>query len=163
MTAGAPSKYKGLETVRMVGWLARDGMTDKEIAVALGVSESTLNNWKKTHPELLESLKKNKEVVDRLVEDSLLKRALGYDYTKTEIEAQVVAGKDGEEKQRKVTKKREITMHVSPDPVSCFFWLKNRRPDVWRNDVKMLDFDKQKGEINDLFNRMKEADAAQST
>ena len=148
---GAPSKYNK-QTPTTAGWLARDGKTDDEIAEALGISRSTLAEWKKKYPELSDALKENKEVIDRKVEDSLLKRATGYNYEKTEIEAAMQGN-------REVKKKKVIQMHVPPDPVSCFFWLKNRKPDVWRADMKSLDFDKAKGEINDLFNRMKEADA----
>lgn len=64
------------------GW-AKDGLTDKQIAKNIGVSEQTLNVWKKKHPSLSESLKSGKEVVDREVENALLKRALGYNYIET--------------------------------------------------------------------------------
>ena len=61
------------------GW-ARDGLTDEQIAHNIGISTSTLNNWKNKYVEILESLKRGKEVVDRQVENALLKRALGYEY-----------------------------------------------------------------------------------
>ena len=63
--------------LRIEGW-ARDGLTDKQIAHNMGVSEQTLNVWKKKYPSLFESLKRGKEVIDREVENALLKRALGY-------------------------------------------------------------------------------------
>lgn len=154
MTRGAPSKYDK-QTATTAGWLARDGKTDDEIAEALGISRSTLAEWKKKHPELSDALKRNKDFIDRQVEDSLLKRATGYDYEKTEIEAAMQGN-------REVKKKKVTQMHVSPDPVSCFFWLKNRKPEQWRADLKSLDFDKMKGEVTDLFNQMKGADASSS-
>ena len=151
---GAPSKYDK-QTAITAGWLARDGKTDEDIAAALVIVVSTLNEWKKKYPELSEALRRNKEFVDRQVEDSLLKRATGYNYEKTEIEAAMQGS-------REVKKKKVIQMHIPPDPVSCFFWLKNRKPDVWRADMKSLDFDKMKGEVTDLFNQMKGADASSS-
>ena len=78
------------------GW-ARDGLTDEQIAHNIGISISTLNNWKNKYVEILESLKKGKEVVDYAVENALLKNALKGDTT-----AQI-------------------------------YWLKNRRPDKWRD------------------------------
>jgi len=39
------------------GW-ARDGLTDKQIAYNIGISEQTLNVWKKKYTSLFESLKK---------------------------------------------------------------------------------------------------------
>lgn len=157
MRRGAPSKYDPKNTPRLAGWLARDGKIDDEIADALGITRSTLAEWKKKYPELSDALRKNKDVVDRQVEDSLLKRAMGYDYEKTELEVHVVGDKE-------FKKKKVIQMHVSPDPVSCIFWLKNRKPDAWRADIKTLDFEKGKGEINQLFDQMKkEAPVAAST
>lgn len=61
------------------GW-ARDGLTDKQIAHNMGISRSTLNEWKNKYPDISDTLKKGKEVVDRMVENALLKRALGYTY-----------------------------------------------------------------------------------
>ena len=62
------------------GW-ARDGLTDKQIAHNIGIAEQTLNVWKKQFSSFSESLKKGKEVVDRQVENALLKKALGFTYT----------------------------------------------------------------------------------
>lgn len=98
---------------------ARDGLTDKQIAKNIGISEQTLNVWKKTYPSFFESLKKGKEVVDIEVENALLKRALGYRYDEVTIE-------DGVETKR-------VTKEVQPDTTAQIFWLKNRRPDLWRD------------------------------
>ncbi len=108
------------------GW-ARDGLTDKQIAKNIGVSEQTLNVWKKTYPSFFESLKKGKEVVDIEVENALLKRALGYRYYEVTIE-------DGLETKR-------VTKEVQPDTTAQIFWLKNRCPDKWRDKQKTSDSD----------------------
>jgi len=55
------------------------GATDKEIADFFGVSEKTLNTWKKKYPEFLQSLKKGKDVADANVASKLYNRAIGYD------------------------------------------------------------------------------------
>ena len=47
----------------------------------MGISRSTLNEWKKLYPDISDTLKRGKEVVDLQVENALLKRALGYRYT----------------------------------------------------------------------------------
>lgn len=103
------------------GW-ARDGLTDGELAVKMGVSPSTLYAWKKDHLEISEALKKGKEVVDIQVENALLKRALGYSYDEVMIEE----SDDGYK--RRITKK-----FIPPDTAAAFIWLKNRRPDKWRD------------------------------
>jgi transposase-like protein len=75
----AGGKYqKWLEPDNLIlleGW-ARDGLTDEQIAKNMGVSASTLYEWKKRFLEISESLKKGKEVVDYEVENALLKSAL---------------------------------------------------------------------------------------
>ena len=103
------------------GW-ARDGLTDEQIAHNMGVHVSTLYDWKKRFPELSESLKKGKEVVDYQVENALLNRALGYEYTEVMVENSTEG-----------TKRRETVKQVVPDVTAQIFWLKNRRPDRWRD------------------------------
>ncbi|MGA3052442.1 MAG: hypothetical protein ABSE00_11075 [Chitinispirillaceae bacterium] len=60
---GAPSKY-GSINLRQLETLSRDGKTDKEIADFFEISEATLNNYKKQHPEFLEPLKRGKAIAD---------------------------------------------------------------------------------------------------
>lgn len=115
--------------VLLTGW-ARDGLTDEQIAHNMGIRSKTLYEWKNRFSEISEALKKGKEVVDLLVENALLKRALGYEYEETKVEYE-----DGTEKKRTVT-----TKMVIPDTTAQIFWLKNRRPDKWR-DRKDIDVD----------------------
>lgn len=104
------------------GW-ARDGLTDEQIAANAGIAPSTLYAWKKDHREISEALKKGKEVVDIQVENALLKRALGYEYLEKRVE---VSDKDG----KRVI---ETVKQVIPNITAQIFWLKNRRPDRWRD------------------------------
>lgn len=108
--------------LKLEGW-ARDGLTDEQIAKNMGVRTSTLYDWKKKYSEISESLKKGKEVVDRAVENALLKRALGYSYTETTKE---LVG-------TKMIVTKEVVKEVQPDTTAQIFWLKNRRPDIWRD------------------------------
>lgn len=78
---------------------------------------------KQSIQEISEALKKGKEVVDIQVENALLKRALGYEYTEERIE---VSEKDG----RKVV---QTVKTVLPDTTAQIFWLKNRVPAKWRD------------------------------
>ena len=45
------------------GW-ARDGLTDEQIAENIGISRSTLSDWKNKFSDISDALKKGKEVVD---------------------------------------------------------------------------------------------------
>lgn len=80
----AKSKHqKWLEPDNLIlleGW-AREGLTDEQIAEKMGISVATLYNWKKNHLEILESLKKGKDVVDFEVENALLKAAMSGNVT----------------------------------------------------------------------------------
>lgn len=116
--------------VKIEGW-ARDGLIDRQIAHNMGITEQTLNVWKKRFPSLSESLKKGKEVVDREVENALLKRALGYEYEEVKTYVEDVDGK--QKKRIEKTKK-----HVPGDTTAQIFWLKNRQPTSWR-DKKEVD------------------------
>lgn len=62
------------------GW-ARDGLTDEQIADRIGVSRSTLSDWKARYPDISDTLKKGKEVVDYRVENALLSNALNGNVT----------------------------------------------------------------------------------
>lgn len=104
------------------GW-ARDGLTDEQLAEKMGINRATLYDWKKKYPNISDVLKKGKEIVDIQVENALLKRALGYDYQEEKIEK---SDKDG-------VKVTQTLKHVPPDTTAQIFWLKNRRPDKWRD------------------------------
>ena len=85
----ARGKYKQWLTkeglILIEGW-ARDGLTDVQIAKKIGISKQTFYDWQKRYPDFSDSLKKGKEIVDRQVENALLKKALGYSYKEcTEI------------------------------------------------------------------------------
>lgn len=114
--------------LKIEGW-ARDGLTDEQIAQNMGIAYSTLRSWRDKFSAISAVLKKGKEVVDRQVENALLKRALGYEYTETTREA--VKDPDTGDVEMRVTKK--VTKQVVPDTTAQIFWLKNRKPDKWRD------------------------------
>lgn len=69
--------------ILLAGW-ARDGLTDEIIAKKMGISRSTLNDWKNRYPLISDTLNKNKEIVDYQVESALLAAALkGSTYAQT--------------------------------------------------------------------------------
>lgn len=115
-----------------------DGLTDEQIAHNMGIGTSTLYEWKNKYVEITESLKKGKEVIDRQVENALLKRALGYTYEEVKKEQ----SEDGV----KVTR---TVKEVAPDTTAQIFWLKNRKRSEWRDkqDIEhsgTVDFDIKK-------------------
>ncbi|MEW4152194.1 hypothetical protein Q0N88_18905 [Bacillus thuringiensis] len=112
--------------LKIEGW-ARDGLVEEQIAHNMGVSRSTLSNWKNRHPLIIQALAKGKEVSDREVENALFKRATGYTYEEVTVEREKVDG----ELQSIETKR--VKRQVPPDTTAIIFWLKNRKPTVWRD------------------------------
>ena len=121
------SKYKK-EYAEQAFKLCLLGAKDTELADFFDVQESTLNNWKKAHPEFMESLKSGKIKADSEVSNSLYNRARGYEVTEVR-----------EEKSEDGFKEVKTRKHVAADATSAIFWLKNRQPKKWR--------DKQEQEI----------------
>ena len=122
MSRVAKGKYEYWLTpeglLKIEGW-ARDGLSDEQIAKNMGITAKTLYAWKNKYGEICKSLKRGKEVVDRLVENALLKRALGYSYTEITYEGGVET--------------KRVVKEVVPDTTAQIFWLKNRKPEDWRD------------------------------
>lgn len=130
--AGKRGKYEDWITddglLKVQGW-ARDGLSNEQIAHNMGITFQTLYKWQDKYSELREALKKGKEVVDREVENALLKRAIGYE-TVEEVE-EPVEDKETGEVQMRVTKR--VKKQVAPDVTAQIFWLKNRKPAEFRD------------------------------
>ena len=56
---------------------ARAGLSDERIAKHIGISRSTLNEWKKKHQTIKEALTTGKEIANRQVENALFRLTQG--------------------------------------------------------------------------------------
>ena len=109
------------------GW-ARDGCTYKEIAKEkLHISTSTLCVWQHKYPEIDKVLKNSGAIVDRKVEKSVLKRAIGYNYKETKTTIENVGGIE-------VVKTEIWEKHMPGDVTACAYWLNNRKPQQFRRN-----------------------------
>lgn len=101
----------------------------------MGVAYSTFRDWIGKFSAISASLKKGKAPVDYEVENALYKRATGYTVKlKKPIKVKTT---------KRVTGKGEVTeerieyvdeeQYIPPDTTAQIFWLKNRRPDKWRD------------------------------
>ena len=106
----------------------------------MGINRRTLTDWKNKYDPISLTLKRGKAVVDIQVENALLKRALGYSYK--EVTKEKIFNPETGQYELMTTK--EVTKEVVPDTTAQIFWLKNRRPDKWRDkrDVSV------EGEVN---------------
>lgn len=122
MAAGKYETHVKPKLLLIEAW-ARDGLTDKMIATNLDISEDSFYKYKKEHPEFSESLKRGKEEIDVMVENALLKSALGYEYDEEEL-----------------TKMGDIVTlrkQAHPNTTALIFWLKNRKSKEWRDKQEL--------------------------
>ena len=138
-----PSKYETHVKPRLsevADWV-RNGSSDKEVARRLGIAADSLIEYKKRFPEFSECLKNTRAYVDGQVENALLKRAIGYDVE--EVAQEIYS--DGSKHVKKIKR------HIPPDITAMIFWLKNRRPEKWRD--KPQEDNQQNAEVKIVIDR----------
>jgi hypothetical protein len=100
----------------------RVGFTVKELADLFNVTPTVINRWILKHADFAAAIRLGRGHADDRIERNLFMRACGYDYIA--------------EKPMNVGGQIEIAQykeHVKPDIVAQIFWLKNRRPENWRD------------------------------
>jgi hypothetical protein len=118
-----PSGFKK-EFVEQARKLCQLGATDVDLADFFKVSDRTIYRWQTQFPEFCQALKAGKEQADDRVERSLYHKAVGYTF-----DSEKVFQFQG------VVVRADTKEHVPPDTTACIFWLKNRRPEMWRDRV----------------------------
>ncbi len=121
-----PSKFKP-DFIPQAEKLCKLGATDQEIADFFAVDVRSLYRWKTEHPEFCQALKSGKTEADERVERSLFARANGYEHD--EVDIRVVAN---------AIVQTPIRKYYPPDTTAAIFWLKNRRPEAWR-EIKAIE------------------------
>jgi len=126
--SGRPSVYRK-EHVNLVYDLALAGFTNEQMAECFVVSTTTLENWRKKNVEFLGAMRRGKLEADARVARSLYQRAIGV--TVTEY-------RDSEDMEGNVSTLK--TRKELPGDVGAQkFWLKNRIPDKWRENIGITD------------------------
>lgn len=138
-----PSIYDETMPVRAYK-LALLGLTDAQMCIALGISESTIVYWKQQYPEFAEALRNGKQEADANVVAALYHRAIGYSH-----KALHIAVHKGEV----ITE--EYTKHYPPEVEAIKFWLKNRQRENWSDTQKVehtgqLNVNHQHGLLEDI-------------
>lgn len=116
------------EQLALLELWAREGFGEERIAGEAGVSLKTLRQWRRRHPEIAAALEKG-EGSEARVEGSLLRRAVGYRYNEVTRELK----KDAETGESRLTVTKIVEKEVQPDTTALMFWLKNRKPELWRD------------------------------
>jgi hypothetical protein len=155
---GRKSKYEELNIENRLpeieGW-ARDGYRIADICKALGISTQTFHNWvnDERYEDFAEAVRKGKEVVDAEIENKLLDNARGFTFWEETQELLIKTNKYGKPMLdengapiKELQTVKRVLKHVKPDTTAQIFWLKNRKPDVWRDKQHM----EHSGGINGL-------------
>lgn len=124
MAKGIYKEWLTPERLSLLEAWCRDGLIDADIAKRIGIRRETLYDWKNKYPLISNALKKGKEIIDIEVENSLLKRAMGYEYEEVTEER---VGEMG------LITTKIVKKQVVPDTTAQIFWLKNRKPKEWRD------------------------------
>ena len=130
--SGKYTEWLTEEKLKLLQEWGKNGLTNSQIAKNMGVSERTLYGWLKRYEVLSENLNNGKALADREIENSLYKRALGYEIQEEKITIEELNG---------VVKKKKqiIKKHVPGNVTAQIFWLKNRKSKEWRNNEGFIE------------------------
>jgi hypothetical protein len=101
----------------------------------MGINPATFYRWQNDHSEICEAIKKGKAPVDIEVENALFKRATGYT---VRVQKPVKVKTKRQLKDKGTIEEEHIELvdeeiYIAPDTTAQIYWLKNRRPDKWRD------------------------------
>ena len=118
----------------------KKGLNEVEIAKEMGISRSTLNEWKKKYPDISDTLRRTRAYAHACVENSLFRRATGYTVPvrKQFKVRKPVFDSSGDKIIGWEEELQEGTedMHVPADTKAIIFYLKNRLPEDWKEKIK---------------------------
>ncbi len=143
---------------------ARDGLTNEQIAKKIGVRRQTISEWIKKYPDIADALKKGKEIVDAEVEESFVSTMKKHtlttiqykmvkkdkfvlqgerqkfmnmykmDHPNASKQDILIATAENVDVYEQIPVVKTVT-EVDPNISAMIFWLKNRRPDVYRDQT----------------------------
>jgi hypothetical protein len=119
-TAGQPTLYKA-EYCAMAHNYCLLSATNEDLASFFEVTRRTVDNWIATHGDFAKAVRSGRLAADARVARCLYDRAVGWEH---KVQRTVMHGG----KARKITD----LVRYPPDTRACIFWLRNRRPDTWR-------------------------------
>jgi transcriptional regulator with XRE-family HTH domain len=121
---GRPSDYDKLD-LQFVEKCSKAGLSNEQTADLIGIHISTLYQYQKDYPEFSEALKAGKENPDDRIERALFERAAGYIAPEEKLFYDSNTG---------TIASQTILKQYPPDTAAAIIWLKNRRPEKWREN-----------------------------
>lgn len=137
---GAKSQYanKVLPYLEKIATYTRCGVTEGQLCEFYGVGKTQWAQYKKTYPELNETLYKAKQELKVNLINKSFDVAMGYTYEETTVVE--YKDKDGNVKSVKTT---TYTRHAKPDSGMLQFLLINRFSDEFARDPQMVELRKK--------------------
>lgn len=150
--AGAKSKYETHVKPHFdkITKMLNDGASEEQVAVSLGISYSSFNNYKVKYEEFAELCRTPRVTLINDLRSALIKKALGMkiERKKTYIR------KDADGKEAKYT---EIMVdELPPDVAAINLALKNYDKEGWANDPQALELKRQELELRKELAEFKE-------
>ena len=122
MAGGRPTTYLP-ENAEIARQACMIGATNDTLAERFEVCRRTIDNWIATIPEFSAAVRQGREVADVAVVSALFARATGMEQKMTKVFCH---------RGQPVT--ANYLAYLPPDVRACIFWLRNRRPDQWREN-----------------------------
>lgn len=123
---GRPRKLPNFDVIERY---AAAGLTDKQMALCMDCSETTLKTWKRDKvigPQIAACLKRGHSRANHFVVESLFKRALGYTTEKVTLEEKL-------DKQGEIVNVRKVErVELAASEIAAMMWLSNKDPDNWK-------------------------------
>ena len=85
------------------------------------MTRRTVDNWIARHPDFAEAVRSGRVAADARVARCLYDRAVGWQHT---VKRTVM--------HRGMARTLKDVVRYPPDTQACIFWLRNRRPEMWR-------------------------------
>ena len=140
-----PTKYNEEFHAKWARSLARRGLTIDQIAEEMGLSRATVYNWMNSHDEFLDAVNEGRSFADSIIEDSLYSLARGT--TIRETRRKITYDENGQPVPQVVD---VLEKEMPPSAAACIFWLKNRRPDTWR-DKREVDISETIADVKNVM------------
>ena len=131
--------------------MARNGLTQQQMAINLGVNFRTFQRYIENEQELRDAVNSGREYAVREIENALFKAALGEKVVlKKAMKVKKVVYENGRKKGEVETTEPYVEeVYVKPDTQAGIFLLKNWAKDNYSNDPLMYDLKKREQELKE--------------
>lgn len=137
---------------------ARDGLKDEDIADKIGISVATFYNWCNRFVEFLEAIKKGREPLNTIVEDTFLETKLKPQTVVETVTEKTITRDANGNITGSVEHVRKQERYIPADTTAMIFYLKCRMSGKYNDKLKVTLNAEKNGQLADLIEGLKEDD-----